>query len=333
MRIPAAGDHPPPLIVPLRARGEEAPTEHVRRKRKRKSRKSEENSWDAESKGSGHQSGRREKLQMLWMLVGGSTLLGGILVFIFISAFQDHTPPPAPVPLADSKVKSDSNAPLANPNPQLSDAAFLTAAEPLAKRFLEATLVEDLLPLVRNPDVSGPKMAEFYSGGKVTPEGLSAFDPKNEIIRAGNSYMVGVITREFEDKAMAFVNTPEGLRIDWESWVGWSEMGWDRFLETKPTTPKLFRVNLTKVDYYNMAFADDLKWQSHRLLSPDGIHAIYGYSERGSALNTQLHVPPETTSATYTLLIRFPEGADSRDQVIIDKVVAEGWVLDKETTQ
>lgn len=268
---------------------------------------------------------------MLWILAGGSAVLAGILVFIFVAAFKEHTP--QPVPIADSKVKPDPDSALASPNPVLSDAAFLTAAEPLAKKFLEATRVDDLVPLIRNSGESGPRVAAYYSEGRVKAEGMSTFNSQNEIIRDGNSYMVGVVTRDFEEKAMAFVNTPDGLRIDWESWVGWSEMGWESFVESKPTVPKLFRVNLTKVEYYNMAFGDDTKWQSHRLLSPDGMHAIYGYSERGSVLNSQLHVPPESTSATYTLMLRFPEGDASRDQVIIDQVVSEGWVLDKEKEQ
>jgi hypothetical protein len=337
MRIPAAGDHPAPLVVPHRSRSGDGSAEgsgqigHVRRKRKRKSRKSEETSWDADSKGSSHRSGRREKRQMFWMLVGGSTLLAGILVVIFIAAFQDHTPPPAPV--AESKVKTQPDTEMTNLQPVLSDAAFLAMAEPMAKRFLEASRVDDLLPLVRNPEESGRRISEYYSEGNVKAVGMSKFNSLNEIIRDENSYMVAVSTREFEEKVLAFVNTPDGLRIDWESWVGWSEMGWDQFMETKPTVPKLFRVNLAKLEYYNMAFADDSKWQSYHLLSPDGIHALYGYSERGSVISSQLHVPPESTSATYTLMLRFPEGGTSRDQVIIDQVVAEGWVLGKATTQ
>jgi len=336
MRIPGPGDHPPPLIVPHASRKQHAAeggklmTEHTRRKRKRKSRKSEENSWDGDAKGSIRRSGRREGRQMFWMLIGGSTLLVGILVVIFVAAFQDHEPPPVLAPDDKSDGKADPEAMVANSSPVLSDAAFLAAAEPLAKRFLTATRVDDLLPLVRSPWETGSKMTSFYSDGKITPEGLSTFNSQNDIIRDGNSYTVALLTREFEEKSMAFVSTPEGLRIDWESWVGWSEMAWDQFIESKPVTPKLFRVNLTKVEYYNMEFSDDIKWQSHRLVSLDGTHAIYGYSERGSVINSQLHIPPESTSATYTLMLRFPDGAGARDQVIIDQVLAAGWVLDKE---
>jgi hypothetical protein len=38
-------------------------------------------------------------------------------------------------------------------------------------------------------------------------------------------------------------HTSEGPRVDWESFVGAGEMAWSEFLETKPASPKLFRVS------------------------------------------------------------------------------------------
>ena len=269
---------------------------------------------------------------MFWMLAGGSALLLGILTVMFMATFAGDKAP-AVIPVQSLPAAGESaDAVAGNPAgiPSLTDAAFLAAAEPLAKKFLEARKAEELIPLIRNPDLAAPRIRRFYPDSEVTPEGLSTFNPLSEVVREGSAYLVGVQTRDFEDKAMAFFNTPDGLRIDWESWVGWSEMTWEQFLKTQPATPQLFRVNLNKVDYYNMAFSDEGKWQSHRLLSPDGMVSIYGYAERGSISNSQLHIPPESTSAPFTLMIRFPESGEFRDQVIIDKVLAEGWVLDKD---
>ena len=267
------------------------------------------------------------------MLAGGSALLLAVIAVIFVAAFKGNAPPQTQTAGSAPKQGTNPASEVSHAALLLTDAAFLEAAEPLAKKFLDATRVDELLPLVRHREETGPRMAAYYPDGTINPVGLSTFNSQGEIIRDGSSYMIGIATRDFEDKAMSFVNTPEGLRIDWESWVGWSELGWEEFLAKKPTVSKLFRVNLTKVEYYNMAFGDDTKWQSHRLLSPDGMSSLYGYSERGSVLNTQLHIPPESTAATFTLKIRFPDSGDSRDQVIIEQVVAEGWVLDKEIKQ
>lgn len=338
MRIPTAGDRPAPLVVPLHApTPEEAKlgalaSSHSRR-RKKKSRSSENPSWDADTGAKHRRSGRSEKRQMFWFLAGGSTLLVVILGVIFMATFAGDKAPPPPAPVHTAQypdASADAEPGKANPIPELGDAAFLAAAEPLAKKFLEARNAEELLPLVRNPDVVGPRIMQYYRNSPIEPAGLSAFNSQNEIVRDGLAYLVGVRTSDFEEKVMVFANTSQGLRIDWESWVGWSEMSWEQFLKTKPTTPQLFRVNLNKVEYYNMSFADEGKWQSHRLLSPDGMASIFGYAERGGITNSKLHVPPDSASAPFTLLIRFPDSGEFRDQVIIEKVLAEGWVLDKD---
>ena len=53
------------------------------------------------------------------------------------------------------------------------------------------------------------------------------------------------------------MDTPQGLKVDWESWAGWSEISWEKFLSMKPVSEHVFRVTLSAVDYYNFGFADE----------------------------------------------------------------------------
>jgi hypothetical protein len=129
---------------------------------------------------------------------------------------------------------------------------------------------------------------------------------------------------------MAFIETPAGLRIDWESWVGWSPVSWADFLADKPTAASPFRVKLMPVDYYNFGFSDDEKWRSFRLESPDGTHTLYGYVERQTLPDSQIHFAPEQNQLALTLLLRFPENIESRNQVIIERVIAESWLVEHE---
>jgi hypothetical protein len=108
-------------------------------------------------------------------------------------------------------------------------------------------------------------------------------------------------------------------------------MPWKEFMESRPSSPKLFRVMLSSIDYYNMGFADDTEWQSYRLVSPDGMIALYGYAERGSVFNARLKPPPDTEEMMMTLMLRYPETGARPEQVMIDGIVAEGWVVEGET--
>lgn len=210
----------------------------------------------------------------------------------------------------------------------MSDVAFRNAAEPLAVKFLSAVRVEDLLPLVRDPETTEPRLLATYPDGRIDSPGMSAFDTRREIIRHGRSFLVHVRTGDLDEKPLAFFMTPEGLRIDWESWVGWSEIPWEEFLSSRPAGGRLFRVRLSPVDYYNFAFADDRKWQSYRLESPGGEHSVYGYVERGSVLDNRLRPSPDRKSTDLVLTLSFPENATSRNQVLIGGLIAEGWIID-----
>jgi hypothetical protein len=213
-----------------------------------------------------------------------------------------------------------------------SEAAFLTKAEALAKPFMEATSIEELLPLVRNPDLAEGRMKKFYPDGKVTALGMSSFNTTTRVSRMGSIVGVMVRTRDFAGKPLYFSESPSGIKIDWESWVGWSEVSWNDFVVIKPRTPKLFRVTLSAVQYYNFFFTDEKKWQSYRIESPDRKHSIYGYVERNSPLDVKLRPPVGMKQTSLTLALRFPEDASSSNQVIIDGFVAEGWVLETEPT-
>jgi len=333
LRIPAAGDRTPPLLAPLKIPKPEelladAAPKSDNRRRKKKSRHGESHAWDSSS-GKTRHSRRDDRRQMYWMFAGGFTLFALIVagVLMILHGGEKSRARTAPAPLAHSPVSADAEI------QPTSDQAFLAVAEPMARKFLEATKIEDLLPLVNNPKLAEERMRRFYPDGKITSVGMSSFNTMADVTRGGHVFSVIVRTRDFEEKKLSFHENPEGFRVDWESWVGWSEMTWDDFRASKPAQPKLFRVNLSPVDYYNVAFTDDKKWMSYRLESPDGRQSVYGYAEVGSVLNSKLRQPADSKAVGMILALRFPENAASDNQVLIDRIIAEGWVLEKEETQ
>lgn len=320
LRVPAPGEVPPPLVVSMPSPPEGAP----RRRKRRRKRHGESGDWESEG-GSRHH--KRDALQMRWILIGGACALALCVAAVFLATRgTPEKPAVLPPPVA---------APVDDMPPavvELSDAAFLALAEPLAEKFLSARSVEELLPLVREPERAAPRMRAHYGGDAIDPEGLSSFNTRALVLREGPFLLVVVRTATFEEKVMAFVNTPQGLRIDWEGWVGWSAMSWEDFLAQKPTAPTLFRVVLRPVDYYNFGFSDDTRWRSYRLDSPDGQDTLYGYVERGSLIDSSIQVPPEMKMSPYSLYLRFPDDGASRNQVLIERLAAESWFIEQEET-
>ena len=295
-----------------------------KRRRGKKAGSVENHSWEQNSHGS--HGGRREKRQMRLMLVGGvalfSLIVGGV-VFSMNRGKNAVVRSVAPVAIPALAATSPK---VVAPLLERSEAALLAASEPLVKRFLEATTVDDLLPLVRNPPVAEARMRAFYTAGKIEAAGLSQFNSSGSVSIREKFVSLSVLTRDHEEKALALIETPQGLKIDWESWVGWSDISWEKFLSSKPVTGHVFRVTVSAVEYYNFGFANESKWRSYRLISPDGENSLYGYVERGTVLEQRIHLDAETKSLALMLSLKFPVGATTNSQVLIERLVADGWV-------
>lgn len=326
MKIPTAGDSTPPLLAPVRRAEfeEQAAPEDLRKAKKR--RRGNRNaggdpSWERNHRGS--LSGRGEKKQMRLLLAGGGLLLALTVGGVFV-AMNRTSPAPPVLPVVAAKPPEAKQA--ATPTAR-GDATLLAEAEPLVTKFLKSTTVDEILPLVRQPEISGPRMRAFYPDGKIDPAGMSKFNSAGGLYSNGNFISVQITDSNLDERVITLVDTADGLKIDWESWANWSDMTWEDFLRTKPTTSHVFRVTLSTVDYYNFDFSDDVKWHSYRLLSPTGNKSLYGYALRGSSLDVRLQPTSETNRVNYMLSLVYPPNATSDSQVEIEGIVAEGWVL------
>lgn len=328
-------------MVPLRrvadggavAEVAEAAAEATVMKKRRKSSKGkggDAHSWEHQSRSSRSHGG--EKRQMTLMLAGGAALFALILGAVFYSMSgggkkQTAGSSIAPPPVAELSTKSAE--PTLPPKTVRSEAELMAEAESLARKFLQAKTVEEMLPLVHDPEKAEKRMRAFYQSEGVSPPGLSRFNSGGGFSVKGKLVSAEVVTGEFDRKPMAFVETPEGLRIDWESWTGWSEMTWEDFRSKKPSEGHVFRVSLSPVVYYNFGFADESKWKSYRLESPDKEHSIYGYVEKGSMLEERIRLDADTKKVFLMLSLKFPAEAQTDNQVVIERFVNEGWVEER----
>ncbi|MCP5531790.1 MAG: hypothetical protein H7A49_14235 [Akkermansiaceae bacterium] len=336
LKIPRSGDNPPPLLAPVRSvavaaplpedvgegpREEVAEETPVRRKRSsRNHRRGETHSWEANPRRH-NRSLRLERRHMIYALAAGAGVLGLILASVWSLNRRERPEVLEPIAAAPAE-------PAAPRDEVMGDAEFLNLAEPVATAFLEARNVEEILPLVRHPETTGPRIRAAHPDGKLDPPGLSRFNLTNTVTHKGGIYQVAVETRDYDVRSMSFVNGPDGMLVDWESWVGWSEMPWEEFLAAKPAEPKLFRVIVRQADYYNFGFSDEEKWRSYQLDSPDHSHSVYGYAERGGICDERLRANPDAKESSFVVELRFPSDVDSRNQVIIDRVVTDGWAIE-----
>lgn len=334
LRVPTPADTTLPLMnTPQKSAadadgGEAEPARLKKRQRGRKSVGFDDQPWDQGAHATAPVA--EDKRSMRWMRLGGIALFAAMVGVVIYTL--KVTPKSAPVAVVQTPVVPAAKDPVEVAlGAKQAEAIVLKDAEALARKFLAAKSEAELLPLVHNPEVTAGRMREFYGGKEIKPPGFSKFDSRSVIRLAQQSLLVLLETGEMEERGMVFKKSPQGLKIDWESWVGWSEMPWAKFVVEKPTTSSMFRVILNRVEYYNFGFTDESKWQSYQLVSPDEEHTLFGYTEKNSQLDVQVRPKGGAKTMAAALKLKFPPDATSASQVIIESVVMEGWVEENAT--
>jgi len=268
-------------------------------------------------------------------MVTSTLILGGLLAWLFLTDDRISTssdklvvePPPVVPSIPKKPILIPTDVDEVDTDFLERHKSFIKKAEELANKFLSAKSVDELRDIIRNPEITIPKIIKLHPDNKIDMGGLLSFNPTDQFRKSGDFISVTVRTKNYDERTMVFTETPDGIRIDWESWVGWCEMGWSEFMEAKPTTGILFRVKLNDTNYYNFDFSEESKWRSYTLLSHDEKSRMYGYVELGTQVAKDIGNAFEPGDRFFTLLLKFPENASSNNQVIIERVISSGWII------
>ena len=202
----------------------------------------------------------------------------------------------------------------------------LESAEPIIERFLTVENFEDFRPLVRFPDVAMPRIEEWYKHHPLKTKDVKEVGYGGSVTVKNNMTSLTLQMKDYTLKQIALVRTDDGYRIDWESWVGWTEMSWEQLIKERPTEPQIVLVR-AKIDaYYNRDFTDEAKWVSITLNNPNSDRTLYGYVDREDPTLTRLISGVSSGEVAVTVKIRYPENARAGNQVIITEFIFNGWV-------
>jgi hypothetical protein len=200
-------------------------------------------------------------------------------------------------------------------------------ASAVITRFLNAATLSELEQLVRTPDVTMPRLRAWYARQKWVPPGVRETAYKDRIMVSGPIISMDVMLGDYTVRKIAAERTPDGYKIDWESWVAWSSMRWDDIMKKRPAEPVEVRVYCKRDNYYNRLFSDDRRWYAVALTHPRSERTIYGYVDRNTPEFTHMTANLNRgDKVATTLKISYPENTDADNQVYITKFVQKGWV-------
>ena len=312
-------------------------TERTGRRRKRrrkvvKSRgRSESFDWDSESTRESAGSGRRSSLKIV--LFGGLVavvLIAGVMILFLVdldkgkegSSFEDALLSREGIVVGTDDEEGVFVKELRTADIDAEVAAMTEAVE----RFLGATTVDELLAVTLRDRYQQDRIRDYYQTRELTPKVAKLVAAGGRIVKNGDLWATDVVFSDNSRRPITVQRGENGYRVDWESWVGYSEMTWEEIREARPMKPVLFRVLCSRVQYYNYGFVDEREWLSFRLQSPDRKQTLYGYAARRSEVEKRLvqYGDKEGKPRAFIVKIRFAEDSGP-DQVIIDEVLSAGW--------
>jgi hypothetical protein len=134
-----------------------------------------------------------------------------------------------------------------------------------------------------------------------------------------------------EGKLVVEVNNPRDAKVDWETFVCWQPMEWDRFVKDRPEGYRGdFRVFVERDQFYNYEFADSEKYQAYRITALNSQEVMFGYAPRNGEIYQvidQLLTRNNNQKVPMLLRLHLKEGLKSKSGVVIDGIVAKQWLL------
>lgn len=193
-----------------------------------------------------------------------------------------------------------------------------------------AKTVDEMLPYVRPTDNIREKLVKFYKGETLNQSPFKSLGQAMNTPEFPGFLTVSCQTQDYSNHVGVLKYTKDEIKLDWESFVAYSEMTWAELAEKKPTEKVRVRVTAKRAYYYNNEFTDESKWQAVSLISPNEQNPIYGYLEKNSATEQRLFNFELSDNRKVILDVYFPQDAMKGDQVFIDNVVEQGWVISEE---
>lgn len=220
-----------------------------------------------------------------------------------------------------------------------------------AKRVLDllskaADVRSKLEHVVQKPGIE-ERMKSFYEVAKLREPDVGAQAADFQIETGGEKYLDVIYQSGVRPPGTlhaSFLRDEKGIvRVDWESYVGYSATPMKDFREKRPDQGVNMRVLASADIYYNYEFSDSKKFLSVRLRNADGTESVNGFCEMGgrvaSAITAQL-AAAETRAAAkkaedpatkrvwvpVIVKVRFPTKAQSDHCVELVDLLHDRWL-------
>ena len=207
----------------------------------------------------------------------------------------------------------------------------------LLDAFLMAPTWEGRIPFIYKGEKLRPKIEAYYQTleDKPVTTYLPEFDFMEDNPEPGQLpyllYYLKISGRLGEFPVLILV-TPDGPKIDWESYVEIRDRHLAAFFQKRERGPRTFRVLLKRESYWGAdrkTFANLSDFLTYSVESPDQETKVSAFVSHDTPLAKKLKeiaswgLPPLAAMVELEWK-RFPHGTD---HLVINKMIVDGWIL------
>ncbi|WP_367872057.1 hypothetical protein [Luteolibacter sp. Populi] len=209
---------------------------------------------------------------------------------------------------------------------------LVDSVESVVKRFLAADSIDEILPLIRDPERVKPLIEQAWKLKPPVPvkfQNMPLFRP--ETLDGKPFWVVQAEVAGGPLQSLLLEQTgPTEAKVDWETFVCYQPVPWDRYVTERPSGQAMeFRVWAMRDVHFVHEFSDSGHWRCFRLTTRDSGEVLFGYAPAGSEVAKMLEVYCDGAPshvATVILSLRVPEHGTSPRGVVIEKMVEPRWV-------
>lgn len=259
-----------------------------------------------------------------WFVLIG-LICGGAVIWSLVNLSSNSTKPEAARDESVARLEQDARENAAAE----SRVDRITGA---VRAFVAAGSIDQILPLVRQPERVGPLMKDWYARHPLTHgrfASLNTFRPLTLGDRA-SFWQVGCLLADDSKRELIVEELPDGrMAVDWETSVVYQPREWNDYTRDRPAGSFEFRVMLQPDVYYSHEFSDSTRWSCFRLATVGGENPLYGYCQKNSETERDLQtLISRNRGKPVALILRISTPVDLKSPrgVVIEKVMSEHWV-------
>lgn len=289
-----------------------------------------DNNGNKSSRSVTQSAGRRQRRIVLGLSLVTCGLFITVVGLVVSGKGSISLTPPAPVA---STSTGHSALHEAMPLEMQSAADFRGKVWKVVSEFCNAPTYRELMGVIRDPERVGPIIRDYYTTGGNNWVPISAGEaPDPTAFETDKNWTAFKLPLpDFRSRSMAVEETPKGFKVDWESFVAYSEMPWDKLRETKPKSPVLIRAIVRRSNYFNFDFPSEDSHRCFQIYDEARDNVIYGYIQRSTEVDKKIdEIMLGAIDVHAILRVAYPQKSTANNQVNITEVVAKGWILGKD---